>query len=310
MRFLDTDKLQIGFKFITPFSREAAAQSDVFDTVKIANTDMLITKKQENFKGFLDKSEITMQYEMATLAYAGQGSISSVPYRIVKNYNLDFSVYSEHLDEAIVNYRKLHTLISYLAVNPSSQSGGTFNVLVSNNTIASLRVNFSANPLLYSDNPADNNYDVLVTKFSYSVIDDHGYVLYPFTKNGNSRPTQSNNYSNEVMIPLAYKVSIGSVINPSVETAKQAESSGAVQTNPLPVASTQVIDDVQKDKVRAILKDYNKKLIEYIINRLPTSYSVTNGMIIGGGLEDTRYEKIAKELINAANNLKILPAFQ
>ncbi len=250
MRFLDAEKLQIGFKFLDTIQFNGYQEYQYSGSSKL-----YISDEQIYFKGFLDKNDISFQYEMYSISYAGTSGLNSVPFRILKNYNLDFSVYSEHLDEAIVNYRNLHKMMDKVTSVEYEGSAGdspsSFSLLTKNaNQTANLSVRFRANPLLYSQNPDDNAYDVLVSKFQYSVIDDHGYVLYPFSLEGN-RPEANTNYNNEVLIPLAFKISISAIIDPAIEKLKLQKASvpaasisspaspttGQAQTSALPAAT-------------------------------------------------------------------------
>jgi hypothetical protein len=274
MRFLDADKLQIGFKFIFVKPDGLTNVPTGFNAETIAGQIFLVSDSYLYFKGFFDKNEISMQYETFNVAYNGADSLQNVPYRVLKTYNLDFSVYSEHIDEAIVNYRKLHKMINALAFNSKERtadaSAAGNNIFSANQAInktANLRVAFRANPLIFSNNPETNTMDILTMKFSFSNIDDHGYVLYPFNKNDNERPTPIGNYNNELLIPLAFKISLNGQISPSVEAQKITESSAAGLAASQPAANGGSGTNETDSRITEIkLEDLNRLLPQWNIS--------------------------------------------
>jgi hypothetical protein len=319
MRFLDADKLQIGFKFIFVKPDGLTNVPSEFSAETIAGQNFLVSDSYLYFKGFFDKNEISMQYETFNVAYNGADSLQNVPYRVLKTYNLDFSVYSEHIDEAIVNYRKLHKMINALTFNSREKvadtSSGGNNIFSANQAInktANLRVAFRANPLIFSNDPDTNTLDILTMKFSFSNIDEHGYVLYPFDKEDSRRPTPSANYNNELLIPLAFKISISGQISPSVEAQKKAAPSA---TPPVPSPTTNsgvsansndTLPSITVQSIKDLLPEYfsdgnslfyyNGNFLRYL--NLPTNNATKKAM--QNAINQNNKETLSK-LVNSFN---------
>lgn len=160
------------------------------------------------FKAYLEKSDIQYAIKEVGLDYApvSYGNASTAT-KVLQSLDLVFNVFSEHRNETIENYIKLHRLIDN--IKPVYVGRGAAKVRDSANTFGLISIIFKGLPVINAD--GKDELRIAVKNFNYSINQEMGFIELPYDS-----PNKFNDslYVSGKMrlVPIAFKISIGGQI--------------------------------------------------------------------------------------------------
>lgn len=189
----------------------------------------IVSNRTNSFKAYLEDIDITFALETQKLENVSIRSQANEQFiKAVKKLKLTFNVFSEDRTEAMLNFKKLESLINITRpVLENREKVSDANIINDSSQISS--INATGNAIIKFDGfPAlayglsSDEYRILVTSFSYGINKDMGYIQVPY-KISELGENADKKYNDDVLvipgamklIPIGFKVSIeGTIIIP------------------------------------------------------------------------------------------------